>query len=356
MRTVISLEMGDKFKYAEVMRTTRVEIMPETDVRGRGLARVDGDILEFQTALAFESENMYQMTEEIQSLCRKMADAWSGMKARPIPVIPERPVFSEFQELDEYRRLLSDPRYLPFAYASKDASVYSVDLWNTYCWLIQGKARTGKKNVLKLLMYAASRAEGASVCVIELNGSEFQPAAQQLDIKYIGDEQAVYEFFKGTIPLFQERNAKKRACAAEGLDAVEIAERMSSEKKIFIFIADLAEFVNAVYHPAEGVGSMYAYLENITQKGENHGFHFFGCLNTEQTAQIAGRSIYINMASYRTGIHLGGNLNGQRLFQFSNISFQEQSKTMKPGSGYAANPEDGSLAETVVLPLVKGSF
>ncbi|MCC8151640.1 MAG: type VII secretion protein EssC [Lachnospiraceae bacterium] len=356
MRTVISLEMGDKFKYAEVLRTTRVEIMPETDVRGRGLAYVDGAILEFQTAMAFAAETMYDMAERIVVESRGMAASWKGTKARPIPVIPENPVFADFCQLEEYQNALANPRYLPFAYASQDASVYSANLWTAYCYLIQGKARTGKKNVMKAMLYAAAKAQNAQVCVIELKGMEFQTAAEQLGVTWLGEEKAVYEFFKGTIPVFQERNARKRAWMAEGLDTLEIAERMSAEKRIFIFLADVADFVSAVYHPAEGVGSMYAYLENITEKGENHGFCFIGLINPEQAAQIAGRGIYVNMASYKTGIHLGGNLNAQRLFQFTNLSFQEQQKVTKPGSGYAADPEDSGVAEAIVLPLVKGGF
>ncbi|MCD8157244.1 MAG: type VII secretion protein EssC [Clostridiales bacterium] len=267
MRTVISLEMGDKFKYAEALRTTRVEILPETDVKGRGLAYVDGALLEFQTALAMEAENTYQLKETIGNQCREMGEAWRGPKARAIPVIPESPVFSDFCQMDEYRMALENPRYLPFAYAAEDASVYSVDLWSSYCYLIQGRGRTGKKNVMKAMLFAAAKTENAETCVIELKGNEFGTTAQQLGVKYLGDERDVYEFFRDTIPVFKERNAKKRAYQAEGMDAMEIAEHMSAEKKIFIFIADMAEFVNTIYHPSEGVGSMYAYLENITEKG-----------------------------------------------------------------------------------------
>lgn len=99
---------------------------------------------------------------------------------------------------------------------------------------------------------------------------------------------------------------------------------------------------------------MNAYLENITEKGSSHGFYFFGILNPEQVSTIAGYRLYMNMIAYKSGIHLGGNTVAQRLFQFNNIPFQEQSKTSKPGSGLVSLYEEPGTAERVVLPLVKG--
>ncbi len=356
IHTLVSLEMGDKFKYAETLRTSRVEIMPETDVKGRGLAWIQGSILEFQTAVAVEAADMYQMTSKLENRCMEMKRAWTGEKARSIPVIPQNPVFSEFVRGGEYRKALADRRYLPFAYDSLDASVYSVDLWNTYCYIIQGKGRTGKKNVLKMLLYAAARKENASVCVIDLKGQELRPAAEQLGAEYLDNEKSVYEFFRETVPVFKERNAKKHRLMSEGLDSEELAEKMGAEKQVFIFIADIVEFVKSVYQPKEGAASVHAYLENITEKGSLHGFYFFGILNQEQSAQAAGRTLYMNMVSYRTGVHLGGNLSSQRIFQFGNIPFQEQSKVMKPGNGYASNSADSQNADRIVLPLVKGGL
>lgn len=356
IKTVIALEMGDKFKYAEVMHTAHIDIMPETDVKGRGLAYVHGNILEFQTAMAFEAEDSYQMSEMIEACCEDMGNAWTGAKARLIPVIPEHPVFSDILEREEYRKALSDRRYLPMGYASQDASVYSIDLWHTYCYMIQGKSRSGKKNVMKMLIYAAAKKENAEVCVIDSLGLEFRTDAEKSGVKYLENDQDIYNFFKETIPVFKERNGRKRGLLAEGMDEEELAEKMNMEKQIFIFVTDLAAFIKSVYKPVEGVGSIHAYLENITEKGSNHGFYFFGILNPEQVNMISGYTLYANMISYKTGIHLGGNLSGQRLFQFSNVPFQEQSKTMKPGTGYVSSAEDVSIAETVVLPLVKGGI
>ena len=356
IRTVLSLEMGDKFKYAEVLRTTRTEVLPEADVKGRGLAYVNGTILEYQTALAEEAEDAYARSEKIEKRCMEMAASWTGETAREIPVIPENPTLKMLAEREEYQKLLAQKRYLPFAYLSQDASVYSVDLWHTYCYLIQGRSRSGKKNTLKLLMYAASKKQNAKVCLIDLNGQELKKTAEQLSIEYITEETVLFEFFKSTVPAFKERNLKKRGFLSEGIEEDQLAEKMSSESQIYIFIADMVSFIQAAYKQLEGVGSMNAYLENITEKGSYHGFYFFGILNPEQSSAVAGYKIYRNMVSYKTGIHLGGNTAAQRLFQFNNIPFQEQSRTAKPGTGLTPLDEEPGTAQSVVLPLVKGDL
>ena len=356
IRTVVSLEMGDKFKYAEVLRTTRTEVLPEADVKGRGLASINGTILEFQTALAIPAEDAYARSEKIEKECIEMQNEWKGESAKKIPVIPANPTLQLLTEREKYQKLLTQRRYLPFAYQAQDASVYSVDLWRTYCYLVQGRSRSGKKNTLKLLMYAASKKENARVCLIDLKGQEFKKTAEQLSVEYLTEETQVFEFFKSTIPEFKARNLKKNSYLAEGIEEDELAEKMSSETQIYIFIADMVSFIQSAYRPMEGVGSMNAYLENITEKGSYHGFYFFGILNPEQVTSIAGYKLYMNMISYKTGVHLGGNTAAQRLFQFTNIPFQEQSKTAKPGTGLTPLYDEPGIAESIVLPLIKGDF
>ena len=354
IKTVVSLEMGDKFKYSEVLRTTRVEVLPETDVKGRGLAYVNGTILEFQTAIAVKAENAYVCGEQIEAMCKEMKEKWKGGCAREIPVIPEKPTIQLLAEKAEYREMLGQTRYLPFAYKELDASVYGVDLWSTYSYIIQGKKRSGRKNMLKLLAYAASKKDNARVCVIDIGGQELKKFSEQYGLEYIENESQSYEFFKSTIPLFKERNQKKRALLDSGMEEEEMIEIMNREPHIYIFIADITAFVQSVYKVIEGVGSINAYLENISEKGSHHGFYFFSILNPEQASLVSGRKLYMNMISYKTGAHLGGNITAQRLFQFNNIPFQEQSKVTKPGKGFVPSFEDPNAAETIVLPIIKG--
>jgi S-DNA-T family DNA segregation ATPase FtsK/SpoIIIE len=157
LRNTACLEMGDKFHYGDILRTLHFDVLPETGVRGRGLAPVNGTILEFQTAVALPAGDDYERSERMTEIFGAMNAAWKGKCARPIPSIPEKPVWSSFSKLESARELADSPRYLPFAYHLADATVCSVDLFDTYCWLIAGRAKTGKTNVLHLLMSSAKR-------------------------------------------------------------------------------------------------------------------------------------------------------------------------------------------------------
>ena len=66
IRTIICLEMGDRFAYADALRVVHFDVMPEPNVKGRGLAKVEDNFLEFQTALAVEAEDDFSRAELIR--------------------------------------------------------------------------------------------------------------------------------------------------------------------------------------------------------------------------------------------------------------------------------------------------
>ena len=270
-------------------------------------------------------------------------------------MIPEHPLFADFIKHEGYPDAARQKRYLPFGYRSLDAGIYAVDLRAVYCFLVQGRERSGKKNVLKLLLSAALQKQDAQVYLIDLDG-QLKNTAEQLKITCYSDMKDVFEFLKSTVPVFKERNQKKQALMAQGAETEEIAEKMEEEPPIFIFITDLASFVKNVYQPPEGVGNIHSYLENITAKGFLHRIYFIAAIHPEHTLSISGYRLYQNMASYRTGVHLGGNVNGQKLFSFGNIPYQEQGKAAKPGLGLTPSAEDPGTANKIVIPFVKGGF
>lgn len=354
MRIVIALELGDPFKYSEVLKTARLEIFPESGVKGRGVAYADGKLLEFQTALAVRTDDIYEIQEEIKTRGEHLRKLYGGVCAAKIPVIPPKPALETFSELTSYKELIESRRYIPVGYLTLDASVCAIDLWNTFCWFIQGHRRSGKKNVFRLLLHAAAQKEDKKIYLID-PGDKFKTACiGKESITYLKEEQEIYDFFKKTIPVFQKRNQKKQELLQKGLDGEKLAEQMNQETQFFIFISDMASFVKMVYEPEKGVGSMRAYLENITEKGNTHGFYFFGMLSAEQSFSLSAYPLWKNMVFGCGGIHLGGNTGRQQLFRFENIPFQEQGKITKPGIGLMVSSETPELAQEVVLPVVKG--
>ena len=354
IRTVISLDMGDSFKMAEVLRANRLEVLPETGVKGRGLAVVNDNYLEFQTAIAGGLDDDYKRSQYIEDQCDQMQSVWTKSFARRIPEIPEKPVMSEYMKLPEYVQEVQKGDYLPIGYYASNASLYGVDLKDTYCYTISGKSRTGKTNVLKNLMYTASKTAG-KIYVIENSGSELKLLSSELGAQYLTSDEEIFDFFRSTIPLFKERNQKKQQLLASGVEEEELYSRMTEFEHIYIFIANIPEFIQCIYKVLDNGTTMNGYLENITEKGRHHNFFFFGCLNTDEAADAIGYKVYSNYLEYQTGIHVGGRITSvQSIYNYTNIPFSEQDKVMKKGLGIVPSAEDPSLAETVVIPLAKG--
>ena len=353
IRNAVCLEMGDKFKYADILKTLRIDVLPESNVKGRGLAIVNGSILEFQTALALEADDDFQRIKYLQDSCKVMNNAWHGEWAQPIPEIPNPSFWSDLCKLADFEMLISDDRHLPIGYNIEDASVYSVDLKDTYCYTISGRARTGKTNMLRIMLLSAYKKGGRHI-VVDMGSGDFKSQAENMNVEYIESKKELFDFLSSMIDIFKNRNLKKRELLQKGLDDEEVYTIMRQEERIFIYISDLRHFIEAAYTPDKQVGDMHGFLENIVEKGSLHNIFFIGALNTDEALMLTSRKLFSTFIGYRIGIHLGGNISGQKIFSYSNISYQEQARVLKPGTGIAPMPSDNSRAVMVAIPQARG--
>ncbi len=350
LRTVICLEMSDKFQYADAMRTMHIETIPEANTKGRGLARVGEELLEFQTALAFESDDDFKRMEAIGQTGAQMTEAWKGKKAKPIPEIPENPVWTDYELLEDVEKMAQDDRHLPIGYNSKNAAVYGIDLSRTYCYLIAGKSRSGKTNLLKAVCHAAMMRKG-DIVIVDFGG-ELTYMAERLSIPLIDTDEKLYTYFTQLLPDFKERNQQKKEHIRSGMSDEEIYLNMQRFRAKFILIANLAEFITHVNHPKD-VQEMRPFVENLLDKGSLHNVYWMACYNYEDVAKVAGIKIYEYFLRYKTGIHFGGNVAGQRIMNFDYVPYAEQTKSLKPGIGMLPASDEDDVRK-VVVPLVKG--
>jgi len=355
LRTVISLEQADKFKYMEVIRRTHLQLIPETNVKGRGLAVIDDRPLEFQTALSLEAEDDFSRGQIISAECAQMRQAWKGESARRIPEIPENPTLGILEQDYRYRAALQDSTILPYGYHAQDASIAGISLLHNYCLMITGRARSGKTNLLRMLMYAASKRE-CEMVVFEKKESvftNFEKACAEWNARYVPDKESMFDFFKDLQPEFIRRNKIKRSYIESGLDEMNVIEKMAEQKPMFFFIDNIKDFMEMAYSPESTAAKIPMFLENITEKGTAHNIFFFGCIRTEDDMGLRGYKAYNNYCSYKKGIHLGGNLQGQRIFTFQNIAFKDQTRVLKKGMGHMTSDEEEGIAFDVVIPLAK---
>lgn len=348
-RTVVCLEMSDRYQYVDTMRTPHLETLPEVNVKGRGIAKVGESILEFQTALAVELEDAFKRMENIRALGSQMCEVWQGDCARPIPEIPQKPEWKEFVKLTEVGKLLEDDRHLPMGYDFENADIYGVDLSRTFCYLISGKPGSGKTNLLKVLLHAASH-KGGTLAIIDFGG-EFAGQAEKLKATYIDTDAIMFDFFSKLIPDFSERSKYRKECRGKGITEEQLYIEMQKFSKVFLFITNLADFARHVLNP-DGVGDMQGFVQNMLEKGKQHNVYLFAVLSQEDILRTENSKIYDGFKRHKTGAYFGGNVSGQRIFNFDNLSYSEQNKPLKRGIAMLPYSEEETVFK-VVVPLYK---
>ena len=123
---------------------------------------------------------------------------------------------------------------------------------------------------------------------------------------------------------------------------------------VFVCIADLQCFLQNVYTEMEGIGKLSPWIENIFAKGRLLNVFIFGAYNVSQNVTMMDKIAYLNFNSEKNGIVLGGELSKQNVLSYTNISYSEQIKRLKPGIAYATNAEDNQLMDMIVIPQNKG--
>ena len=344
MGTVLTLALPDRFAYADVLRVTRVNLMPETQFRGRGLCRIGDQILEYQAALALPADDDFQRMESIRRRCESLNTLWSGPAARRIPEIPENPLSDSFLALPQVKEALQDERFLPVGYRKDNAEICSLDFRRIYCCLIAGLRRSGKTSLLRLMILEALQKECAGIALIDLSG-KLKDLYGQDGLKVIADHDALYDYCMNDLtPVFKERNGKKHELIDQGLEEDEYYEAMSSFRPVFVFITDLVVFLQEVYADSR---NMKGFMETLFRKGEDHKISFIAALPLENRAEAAGFEAFSLFTQYRTGVHMGGNLSQDPYLSFDTVGFKEQSKTELPG--IAMVPEMGTMDQAVKL-------
>lgn len=351
IKTVLCLALQDKYVYAEYLHSTNIEVVPETDKKGRGLVRYEKSVLEFQAAVAVDAENDYQRMEEIRKVCIEMKSVWNGKTAQKIPEIPEKPVWSEFSRLSDFKAQNQSAESLAVGYREMDAGVYGIPLSEIYCYLVCGVARTGKTNFMKVCIQAALE-KNAGVLIIDDPRKPLRNYESSASVQYASDERSIFELFENLTPIFKERNAKKNQMLTDDFDEDEIFAEMSKEKPYFIFISDLIWFVTFVYQTTAKV-DFRGFMETIIEKGRLHNIYFICELSLQKRTEMAGYRLGELFTRYRTGIHFGGKSGENPILSFGQLSFREQNKVEKAGIGIAANPTDEKVINRIVIPLAR---
>ena len=346
--SILTLALADRFAYSDVLHLTKVDVLPETSFKGRGLCRIGDTVLEFQTALSLPAQDDYTRMEKIRKKGDELNALWDGPVARPIPEIPENPVFEDFVRLPQTIEALQDARLLPLGYRADNAQIYSIDLYHVYCYLVAGTRRTGKSSLLRAMILTALQKENAGITLIDGTG-KLKDLYQEEGLRTVLTSEELYQFcFEELTPAFKERNVLRHALLEQILEEDEYYAGLKEQKPRFIFITDMVWFIETVYEDTHDMGG---FMETLFKKGEGHKIYFIASLSLDDRNEAAGYQAFTDFVKYGTGIHLGGNAAQNPYLNFEYISFAERTKPLAAGVGQLPETEYGRTADRVVLPF-----
>ncbi len=288
-KTGICLRMNDKYQYSECLRQVRLPILPD-DIKGRGLAVIDGKVLEFQTAICSAKDEL-ERSEYIRNRIDEFNRNCESIRAMRVPFIPKDPTVRDLEDSIDGQDL------------SGIAIGYEA---------VSGKPLYIKDNGHGCLVFAGRRGSGRSNAV------------------------RVYEHF-----------AKKRGFRVERTEDILGFIRAASTDNTVVILENTADAIEAFYkgnHTNKGEDDFAAILAG------NEGNRYVFTLSDKDYARMAGLTIYERIIENCKGIYLGGSLDKQNIFDYSYLSFSELCLAKPRGTGTVLKGRESDYYGDIIIP------
>ena len=297
-RTGICLKLNDKYQYSECLRELRLPLLPDEGIAGRGLARIEGDILEFQTGLCCQG-NDNERSKWIQLRMREINAAFPGSAAEEVPYVPDEP---RVCDLDRYFKSVSGTGSILFGYDLGSGRPWYLPYDEVKIVLIAGRNQSGKTNACEVAAHYA-----------EMSG---------MRVSTCGDISSLHDKLCGN-PLYGEPDE-------------------------LVLCDDLADIL-AEFYENDFSREMEKDIADALRSRE--GARLFFTIDSARHSALAGRKIYEQIRSSCLGICLAGGLDKQNVFDFSYMSFTEQCAVKPQGTGTVLRKKNTAEAGDIIIPL-----
>lgn len=330
MKVTLSLEMSDKFQYGDVLRQYHMSVLPKENVKGRGLCRKEGRVLEFQVPLFSMEKDDCGRISEIGYLSGKMKEALSPEKIPDkFPCIPDELKVKSL--LSAFRRREESKNCIPLGYEEKSGYITGIPLGEAFSFLISGAEHSGKRNLLCVCLLGLWE-KGIETILFDRKGYTVER------IKEAAAGAGKEEFLQILINEAEFVNwygSRKK-------------QKEESGRSYLLCIGDLADFSVMLNGRNERILKIREEMEQKTE--ENSMFPLIALCKPGREMEAAGTLLFEFMIKQQSGIHLGGNAANQRLLSFDDLTYAQMNQWEKPGTGYLKRG-NGSRTERIRLPL-----
>ena len=297
-RTGICLRLNDKYQYSECLREIRLPILPDEGIAGRGLARIDGKILEFQTGLCCKG-NDAERSRWIRSRMREINVCHKDSAAEKVPYIPEDPCL---EDLDRCIKPQEKDGDIALGYDLLSGRPWFIPYKKIRTVLVAGRTQSGKTNACMVVKHYA-----------QMYGINVTDAADMDGIC---------------------KHLKKKA--------------VPGGKDELIICDDLPDILEDFYRDGYSRSTEQDIAEAIRN---TEGPRLFFTMDSSRHQALAGRRIYEQIRQSCLGIYLAGGLDKQSVFDFSYMNYSEQCMLKPVGNGTVMRSRSSGHAGDIIIPL-----
>ena len=287
-RTGICLRMNDKYQYSECLRQVRLPLLPE-EIRGRGLAMINGEVLEFQTAVCCVGDDAAR-SAFIREKVSEFNEKYKEGKAMRVPFIPEAPTIYDLEESIACAQIQGTA----IGYEALSGKPAYIEDGSRACLVIAGKSGSGRTNAVR-----------------------------------------VYEYF-----------AEKRGLSVEHADDIPGFIKAAACTDVVI-LENAADAIEAFYAAGHGTEDEAGFM-SLLDEGNGHRYVF--TFSDRDYVRLAGLPIYEKIIGECRGIYLSGGLDKQNIFDYSYLSFTELCTVRPKGTGTLLKINETDYYGDVVIP------
>lgn len=296
----IPLFLGEKGKYMDVFGVSP-DFLP-SNRKGRGLL-YSGTIVEFQTALSVHAETELDRNREIQ---KRFADLLKSVGktrgAARVKTLPRNETYEEF--INKFDR----KNEIPLGYNINNLEMEGISLEDNYCYCVSA---VDKRAIASFIdnIYTYCTGQGIEIQHVVSNDTK-----NKGDIPVYSREDLT-EWVIQIRSDFVARSATFKTLGDEMTPSEKTEVVVEKHGRKVVIIDDLLDFVEAIYLERNPAKAIFPVVETLLTKGKGYGIHFIAGVDYMRKHEAKYLSACETFLQYHTGVHFGGKLDQQKLFE-----------------------------------------
>lgn len=254
-----TLKMNDPSNYMDI-HNMRPPVLPE-NISGRGITVINNEIVEFQTAIAIESENESERITAITQKYCDISEKWGGYKPIKLDGVLDETeelyettvnYYSSLSRSNPPESITDNSGNLMLGTSKSGALMYGLSLSEDYKVCICAKGKEHLKSFYRNVLKNVSQYSNRHVIFIDDEDNTFEKIVEENpNCQYISGITAVERFIEELKPELNERLEKSN----EGY------------KQIFIIISEFNDFFNMITNEqAMFMRKVFKYIDSAQYK------------------------------------------------------------------------------------------